>query len=194
VVEISNRPTLHDVLSELKTLLNKESADIEARIGSALDREKAGTNKRVGWPASTTGSDGGSGGKSAASSTELAVIGRARKDHHRELMLAAVEDISKIHKAVTDLKGRLDSIDDLTKTEVDKRICECCGGKRTPDSSVEHRGTVGDRLTHVIDLCKDCYQFVTQTANPGSRKGYLPSDKQISDHERRGRWQVRVSN
>jgi len=189
----TKRPALHDLLIDLKAAVNKNAIDIEAKLGRALTRELTGTNKRDGWPTSTTGSEGG-GGKNRSSSTELAVFGKQKTpDRHRDLVFEAIQDLENIYDAFIKLTKRLESIDDLTKIDVDAKLCESCGGKRAPEHKVDHRGTVGDRLTHVVDLCSDCYQFVVQSADPASRKGRLPTERQISDHEARGRWRINTN-
>ncbi len=170
---------------------------LEARLLAALERDRTGSLVVDGWPASTTGN--GSSGL-PTSSVEAAVVSlvdsRQPRDHHRELTRRAAEALEDAVVALNTLRSALASIDDLTKTSVDPkapRTCAHCTGKRgSNDRPVYATSTVADRLDHAIALCSACWHFVEQTAQPGTRAGYLPSDDQIRSHEEKGRWRIRV--
>lgn len=190
------RRSLHEIFASLTEIVLK-GEDIESRLGRAIKKERAGTTIRDGWPASV-GNDGNGGSAPKGdrlSSVERAALLRAPRDRHRELAQEAIKALGHINSSALYLVSILDSLDDLSEAEPMSKVCECCEGKRGVggDRPIAHRGTVGDRLAFVIDLCEPCYSYVVQSAKPGTRKGKLPSDSQIADHERRGRWRIKVT-
>lgn len=173
---------------------------LEQRMLTALERDRSGTVTVDGWPTSTTG-NGGSG--TPTSSVEAAVINLvdhpAPRDRHRELVVRATQALEDAVVALNVMRSALYSISDLTKTSVDpktERTCAHCTNKRGTgnDRPVYATSTVADRLEQAVALCSPCWHFVEQTAKPGTRGGYLPSDEQIRDHEQRGRWRIRVAS
>jgi hypothetical protein len=177
---------------------------LEAELGQACDRERAGTNAPDGWPRRASGAEGSGGsGDEYRSSTERAALTpldpdvRPSRDMHRTLTLHAYD---KLQRAVQELEGCRNALGDLARLRAPDggqsyaRKCEACAGRRGRggDRDVAHRGTVGDRLAHVVDLCEACYQFVVLTAKSGSRGGRLPDAEQVRRHEDRGRWRVKT--
>lgn len=169
---------------------------LELRLLAALERDRTGRLAHDGWPTSTTGN--GSSGL-PTSSVEAAVValvdGARPRDHHHELVGRAAGALEDAVVALNTLRSALNSIDDLTKTSVDPKApktCAHCTDKRLGTNHPIHAtGTVGDRLERSIALCAHCYGYVTQTATPGTREGWLPSDAEILQHEERGRWRIR---
>lgn len=179
--------------------------DLEQRLVRAVERDLAGLPTPDGYPATTGG--GRSGGRTIlvdddhvpVTSVEGAVIDRddrrRTRDRHHEL---AVKAVTAVDAAVVHLQtafAALASIDDLVNTAPPApKTCDHCTDKRGPGGNLEVyvRGTVGDRLERALSLCGPCYEFVRQVALPASRNGYLPTDLQILEHDRTGRWRIRV--
>jgi hypothetical protein len=185
--------------------------DLEARLVRAVERDRTGVSVPDGYPTGTLGG-GGRGGPVVAvdadehgpadvvslTSVEATVIARAEqvRDRHHELTVRAVQAVDAAVAGVQRAFGALASLDDLLKTGPPApKTCDHCTGKRRKggDRPIYVRSTVGDRLERAKALCQACHDFVRQSAAAGSRAGYLPSDKQILDHEDRGRWRIRVN-
>ncbi|HMG43956.1 MAG TPA: hypothetical protein VK611_21665 [Acidimicrobiales bacterium] len=192
--------------------------DLEARLVRAVQRDGTGVSVPDGYPTGTLGG-GGRGGPVVAveadengpadvvavTSVEGTVIARIEpderavrqlRDRHHELTVRAVQAVDSAVAGVQRAFGALASLDDLLKTGPPApKTCDHCTRKRGKgwDRPIYATGTVGDRLERAKALCEACHSFVRQTAAAGSRAGYLPSDKQISDHEQRGRWRIHVT-
>lgn len=186
--------------------------DLETRLQRAVRRDLAGLPTPDGYATRTGG--GRSGGRTITvddeqgqpdavpvTSVEGALIDRAdwhrTRDRHHELTVRAVEAVDCAVVAIHTAFSALASIDDMVNTAPPApRTCDHCTDKRGRGGNrpIYVRGTVGDRLERAMSLCEACYEFVRQVALPGSRRGYLPSDLQILEHEQRGRWRIRVTD
>jgi len=166
---------------------------LEHRLLAALARERSGHHVHDGWPTSTTGNGNTTGlPASSVEAAALAILETTARDTHRDLTHRAARALEAAVVAVNTLRAALSSIDDLTRTTGPPvRTCAHCTGQRSGNDRVVHAtGTVGDRLERALALCADCYGYVTQTAGPGIRTGWLPSDSEITQHEERGRWRI----
>lgn len=172
--------------------------EIERRLSIALRRDLSGSVLPDGWPAATEVGRTGRGGSSSVERAMLVLIGEdpCPADRHRQLTRRAMNRLLAAVSAVEACVAALDSIDELVgDASQSQRTCEICTGKRGMggDRPIAHRGTVGDRLERAVDACDRCYQFITRSAAPASRAGYLPTDEQIRRNEEHGRWRMRAS-
>lgn len=188
-----NTVQVHDGFLQIRKL-GLRAADLEQRLQRAIRRDDTGSPEPDGYPISTAGGGGTSG---AGSRVEATVLAREQptRDRHHELTRQAVDAWATLVDASQTLMVKLAKIDQLTEDAPAPKRCGSCGGKRGKgnDRSDIYRGTVGDRLTESLDLCRACRGFVEQTAKAATRAGYLPSDEQIRQHEASGRWRIRTT-
>lgn len=177
---------VQDHLLQIQSFAKKVS-EIEARLARAIEIEQKVGQANDGYQ-SDVRIDKISAKHTTGSSVERKALGKKVSDPHRNYTLEACVFLKSASSNLNQLLHRLDAIDDLRKTEVKIFLCESCG--HLTGSKVDHRGTVGDRLERARELCRNCYNFVVQTANPNTRKGKLPTEKQINDFERKGRWKI----
>lgn len=165
---------------------------LEHRLLNALERERSGHFTHDGWPTSTTGNGSTGTPTSSVEAAAMAILETTARDQHRDLTHRAARALEDAVVSINTLRAALSSIDDLTRdVGPPVKTCSHCTGKRPANDRIIHAtGTVGDRLHHAIALCVDCYGYVTQTARPGSRTGWLPTDAEILQHEERGRWRI----
>lgn len=192
-------PTPNQVHDLFKTVrkVGAQWMTLEQQLHRAVKRDRAGSTVPDGYPRSTAGGNGTHPGSSSVEGAAVALAdGNIQRDRHHELTAEACEALEAMAIAGNTLRSRLRSITDLTSDAPPApRRCECCHGKRGKNNNRTdvHRGTVGDRLEQVMDLCRACRGFVEQSCKPGTRAGYLPDDSQIAQHERTGRWRIRVA-
>jgi hypothetical protein len=190
--------------------------DLEDRLLWAIERDRSGTAVRDGYAPARAIGGGGRGGPVVAvddgngvielipaTGVEASVFARIDpddhqvvRDRHHELTARAARAVEDAVVAIQIARSALDSIDDLTKPAGPPapKTCAHCTGKRGAggDRPIYVRGTVGDRLSRSRTLCAACYWFVWRASDAGSRADILPTDEQITDHELRGRWRIRV--
>ena len=166
---------------------------LERRILRAYRRNNTGTAQRDGYPTTTLG---GTYTRTNGSSVEAQALAPPIRDRHHELTVRAVDQIEQIVTYGIWLEMTLDAIEALTNDQGPApRTCAACTGHRLlgGNQAVSHRGTVGNRLSRAVDLCEPCYGYVTQTADPGTHAGRLPTPVDIASHDRTGRWRLRTN-
>lgn len=188
------REVVHDLFRRLRSNINR-SKELESRLGRAVDRERRSGKQDNVWPKNVGMDQSSSPSKNRISPTESSAMRRMKpyyfRDPHHALVVEAIRGLMESVRGMERMIDRLESLDDLQKTKNNEIYCEACSSFVEKSRKTAHCGTVGDRLLYAIDLCSPCYNFVVQTAKPGSFKGFLPSERQIKYHEQHGRWKIR---
>lgn len=196
-MSLPNRMQLDDLVAAARGVDWKRT---HRRLAVAVERDLAGGHASPdGYPVgSSGGGTPGGAGPAGTSSTERAALASLRAGHggdewHR-LTRDATRALSDAVSALGRLQGALDRLDSLDGSQAITEAPRCIAHAGAGiDAEAAHFTDLTRRLPARVHLCAVCYAFARRGMELPGNQALIPTPEQIQQHDRTGRWRVRVA-